>query len=123
MLAACAELGLGFLPYYPLANGLLTGKVRPGQPVPEGSRLAKMSAERSVHWLGDELTSKVAALLAYAEEIDVPMLSLAFSWLLSRDVVSSVIAGASNADQVRANALAVRTLPGDVVARLDELTS
>ncbi|HXC19704.1 MAG TPA: aldo/keto reductase [Acidimicrobiales bacterium] len=123
VLAACAELGLGFLPYYPLANGLLTGKVRPGQPVPEGSRLAKMSAERSVHWLGDELTSKVAALLAYAEEIDVPILSLAFSWLLSRDVVASVIAGASNADQVRANALAVRTLPADVVARLDELTN
>jgi len=122
VLAACAELGLGFLPYYPLANGLLTGKVRPGQPIPEGSRLAKMSAERSVHWLGDELTSKVAALLAYAEEIDVPILSLAFSWLLSRDVVSSVIAGASNADQVRANAKAVRTLPADVIARLDELT-
>ena len=73
--------------------------------------------------LTEAAATKVAALLAYSEEIDVPILSLAFSWLLSRDVVSSVIAGASNADQVRANALAVRTLPGDVVARLDELTN
>ncbi len=123
VLEDCADLGIGFLPFYPLANGLLTGKVRPGQPLPEDSRLAKMTPERSVHWLGDELQSKVAALLDYAESIDVPILSLAFSWLLSHDVVTSVIAGASNADQVRANANAVRTLNADVIARLDELTS
>ena len=123
VLAACADLRMSFLPFYPLANGLLTGKVRPGQPIPEDSRLAKMSSERSVHWLGDELQSKVAALLEYAESIDVPILSLAFSWLLSHDAVASVIAGASNADQVRANAGAVRTLSADVIARLDELTN
>ena len=123
VLAACGELGIGFLPFYPLANGLLTGKVRPGQPVPQESRLAKMTPERSVHWLGDDMQAKVAALLEYAESIDVPILSLAFSWLLSHDAVASVIAGSSNADQVRANANAVRTLSPDVVARLDELTS
>jgi len=123
VLEACSALGMGFLPFYPLANGLLTGKVRPGKPIPEGSRLAKMTAERSVHWLGDELQSKVAALLEYAESIDVPILSLAFSWLLSHEAVASVIAGASNADQVRANASAVRSLSPDVIARLDELTS
>ena len=123
VLEACSALGMGFLPFYPLANGLLTGKVRPGQPIPEGSRLAKMTAERSVHWLGDELQSKMAALLEYAESIDVPILSLAFSWLLSHEAVASVIAGASNADQVRANASAVRSLSPDVIARLDELTS
>ena len=123
VLEACSALGMGFLPFYPLANGLLTGKVRPGQPIPEGSRLAKMTAERSVHWLGDELQSKVAALLEYAESIDVPILSLAFSWLLSHEAVASVIAGASNADQVRANASAVRSLSPDVIARLNELTS
>ena len=123
VLEACAALGIGFLPFYPLANGLLTGKVHPGQPIPEESRLAKMAPERSAHWLGEELQSKVAALLEYAEEIDEPILSLAFSWLLSHDVVSSVIAGASNADQVRANANAVRTLNPDVIERLNELTS
>jgi aryl-alcohol dehydrogenase-like predicted oxidoreductase len=123
VLEACSALGLGFLPFYPLANGLLTGKVRPGEPIPAESRLAKMTAERSVHWLGDELQAKVAALLAYADEIEVPVLTLAFSWLLSHDVIPSVIAGASNADQVHANANAVRTLNPDVVARLDELTN
>jgi aryl-alcohol dehydrogenase-like predicted oxidoreductase len=123
VLDACGDLAMGFLPFYPLANGLLTGKVRPGQPIPEESRLAKMTPERSVHWLGDDLQSKVAALLEYAESIEVPILSLAFSWLLSHAAVASVIAGASNADQVRANANAVRTLGPDVIARLDELTS
>ncbi|MGB8197892.1 MAG: aldo/keto reductase [Acidimicrobiales bacterium] len=120
---ACSELGIGFLPFYPLANGLLTGKVRPGQPVPEESRLAKMAPERSVHWLGEDMQAKVATLLEYAESIDVPILSLAFSWLLSHDAVASVIAGSSTADQVRANAKAVRTLSPDVIARLNELTS
>jgi aryl-alcohol dehydrogenase-like predicted oxidoreductase len=123
VLDACDSLGVGFLPFYPLANGLLTGKVRPGQPLPENSRLAKMAPERSVHWLGDELQSKVAALLDYADEIEVPILSLAFSWLLSHAAVSSVIAGASNADQIRANAVAPRALSYEVVARLNELTS
>jgi len=123
VLAACSALEIGFLPFYPLANGLLTGKVRPGEPIPQESRLAKMTPERSVHWLGDELQTKVAALLDYAESIDVPILSLAFSWLLSHAVIPSVIAGAYNADQMRANANAVRTLSPDVIARLNELTS
>lgn len=123
VLETCAEQAMAFLPFYPLANGLLTGKVRPGQPVPHESRLARMSPERSVHWLGDELQTKVAALLAYADDIDVPILSLAFSWLLSHDAVASVIAGASNADQVRANANAPRSLGPDVIERLNELTS
>ena len=87
VLAACSALEIGFLPFYPLANGLLTGKVRPGEPIPQESRLAKMTPERSVHWLGDELQTKVAALLDYAESIDVPILSLAFSWLLSHAVI------------------------------------
>jgi len=82
-----------------------------------------MAPERSVHWLGDELQSKARQCWTTPKPIDVPILSLAFSWLLSHDAVSSVIAGASNADQVRANANAVRTLNADVIAQLDELTS
>jgi aryl-alcohol dehydrogenase-like predicted oxidoreductase len=123
VLDGCDELGLGFLPFYPLANGLLTGKIRPGEPIPSDSRLAKMPAERSVHWLSDEFQSRVSALLSYAEEIEIPILSLAFSWLLSHHQVSSVIAGASNADQVRANVAAIRTLSPEHIARLDELTA
>jgi aryl-alcohol dehydrogenase-like predicted oxidoreductase len=122
VLAACDELGLGFLPYYPLANGLLTGKVRPGEPLPEGTRLAMMPPERSAHWLSDEFSSRVSSLLAYGEESRQPMLGLAFSWLLSHGQVSSVIAGASTPEQVAANAAAPRELPNEVRARLDEIT-
>jgi aryl-alcohol dehydrogenase-like predicted oxidoreductase len=123
VLETCSELGLGFLPFYPLANGLLTGKVRPGEPIPEGSRLAKMTPERSAHWLGDPLRAKVDALVQFAEEIDVPLLALAFSWLLNHDQVSSVIAGASSAAQVTANAAAPIALSNEQVAALDRLTS
>jgi aryl-alcohol dehydrogenase-like predicted oxidoreductase len=113
VLEVCDELGLGFLPFYPLANGLLTGKVRPGEPLPEGTRLALMSPERSAHWLSDEFQQRVGDLLTYADSIDVPILSLAFSWLLSHPRVSSVIAGASTPEQIRANVAAVTVL-GDV---------
>ncbi len=122
VLEACGPLGLGFLPFYPLANGLLTGKVQPGRPIPEGTRLSMMAPERSVHWLSDEFQSRVGALLAYANEIDVPILSLAISWLLAHGPVSSVIAGASSAEQIRANATSVRALDPEVVARLNVLS-
>jgi aryl-alcohol dehydrogenase-like predicted oxidoreductase len=123
VLAACDALGISFLPFYPLANGLLTGKVRPGEPLPEGSRLSTMSPERSVHWLSDEFQERVSALLAYAESIDTPILSLAFSWLLNHPAVASVIAGASNPNQVHANASSVTALSNDVATQLDELTT
>jgi aryl-alcohol dehydrogenase-like predicted oxidoreductase len=123
VLAACDELGLSFLPFYPLANGLLTGKIHPGEPLPEGTRLAAMSAERSVHWLSDEFQERVSTLLAYAKSIDVPILTLAFSWLLNHPEVTSVIAGASNPDQIRANAAAVSALTTNQRDELDRLTA
>jgi aryl-alcohol dehydrogenase-like predicted oxidoreductase len=123
VLDVCEELDLGFLPFYPLANGLLTGKVRPGEPIPEGTRLAMMTPERSAHWLGDDLQRRVGALITYAGELEVPLLNLAFSWLLSHLQVSSVIAGATSAEQVDANAHAVTTLGPDVIDALDELTA
>ena len=123
VLEACNELDLAFLPYYPLANGLLTGKVRPGEPIPEGTRLSLTAPERSVHWLSDAFQQKVATLLEYAASIHTPILSLAFSWLVSHPEVASVIAGASSPEQVRANAAAVTTLDPAVRARLDELTA
>lgn len=123
VLAVCEEMGVAFLPFYPLANGLLTGKVRPGQPVPAGTRLATMAPERSAHWLSEDLQRRVGSLLAFAEEVNVPLLTLAFSWLLSHPAVASVIAGASTPDQVRANVAAVRTLEARVLSHLDELTA
>lgn len=123
VLQACQELGIEFLPFYPLANGLLTGKVRPGEPIPEGTRLSLMPEDRKLHWLGDGLRSRVDALIAYSDETQVAMLDFAFSWLLSHPPVASVIAGASNAEQIRANAHAVRELTPSQLQRLDELSA
>lgn len=103
VLAECAALGIAFLPYFPLANGLLTGKYRKGEPPPEGSRIA-------TGWHSELLTEhnleKVEQLIAYAEAHGHTLLELAFSWLLSRPMVSSVIAGATTPEQALANAAA-----------------
>jgi aryl-alcohol dehydrogenase-like predicted oxidoreductase len=123
VLTACDRLEMAFLPFYPLANGLLTGKVRPGEPPPEGTRLAAMPPERSAHWLSDEFTARVGSLLDFAHDHGVSLLSLAFSWLLAHHHVASVIAGASNAEQVRANAAAPIELDDGVCDALDALTA
>jgi len=123
VLDACEALGMGFLPYYPLANGLLTGKVKPGEPIPEGTRLSLMAPDRSAHWLSDRLVDRVGELLALADEVRIPILTLAVSWLLSHAPVRSVIAGASTPDQVRANALAATDLDPATRARLDAITA
>jgi aryl-alcohol dehydrogenase-like predicted oxidoreductase len=81
-----------------------------------------MTPERGAHWLGDRLRTQVDALVHYAEEVDLPLLSLAFSWLLSHPQVSSVIAGASSAEQASANASAPRTLSAEQIAALNRLT-
>jgi aryl-alcohol dehydrogenase-like predicted oxidoreductase len=123
VLAACDRLEMAFLPFYPLANGLLTGKVRPGEPPPEGTRLAKMPPERSAHWLSDEFTARVASLLEFADDHGTSLLSLAFSWLLAHAQVASVIAGATNSSQVQANAAAPIVLDDDARDALDALTA
>jgi aryl-alcohol dehydrogenase-like predicted oxidoreductase len=103
MLAECAALGVAFIPYFPLASGLLTGKYRLGRSAPPGSRIA--SGWRSdIHT--EENLRKVEKLIAFAESRGHSILELAFSWLLSRPMVSTVIAGATSAEQVRANAAA-----------------
>ena len=115
---------MGFLPYYPLANGLLTGKFQPGQPIPEGSRLQGLAtSNRAPAWFNERFDTKVSALLTYAEEVRIPILTLAFSWLLAHGVVSSVIAGASNPAQVAANAAAAVELEPAVITRLNEITA
>jgi aryl-alcohol dehydrogenase-like predicted oxidoreductase len=101
VLAECAALNISFIPYFPLANGLLTGKYRKNQPLPQGSRITD-------GWHSELLTEenldKVEQLIAFAESRGHTILELAFSWLLSREMVSSVIAGATSPEQARANA-------------------
>jgi aryl-alcohol dehydrogenase-like predicted oxidoreductase len=101
ILPECSSTGMAFLPYFPLANGMLSGKYRKGQPAPEGSRIGS-------GWHSELLTDKnldvVEKLIEFAKGCDRTILDLAFSWLLTRPMVASVIAGATTADQVRANA-------------------
>jgi len=101
VLGECERLGLAFLPYFPLASGLLTGKYRKGQPPPEGTRLASRPES-----LRDEVLEKVEALIAFAEARGRTVLDLAVSWLLSRPAVASVIAGATSPEQVKHNVAA-----------------
>ena len=95
----CERLGLAFIPFFPLASGLLTGKYRLGQPPPVGSRLATRGAEA----LSGHRLQQVEALIAFAEARGHTLLELAVSWLLAKSVIASVIAGATTPDQVRAN--------------------
>ena len=106
-LATAGELGIAYLPYYPLANGLLTGKYRRGEAVPAGSRLDVWydDAERE-EALTDGAFDRIEALEAFAADRDRSLLELAFAWLLAQAPVASVIAGATSPGQVRANAAA-----------------
>jgi aryl-alcohol dehydrogenase-like predicted oxidoreductase len=114
VLAECERLGLGFLPFFPLVSGLLTGKYRKGQPIPQGTRIAKY--ERYGKLVTVDNLDKVEALIAFAESRGRTLLELAFSWLLAHRVVASVIAGATSADQIRSNATAAdwRLAPHDL---------
>jgi aryl-alcohol dehydrogenase-like predicted oxidoreductase len=104
VLSECERLDIAFLPYSPIANGLLTGKFRQGQPVPQNTRIGGGGPPAA--WLNDENLARTEALIAFAEARGHSILDLAFSWLLSRKPVASVIAGAMNPEQVQANASA-----------------
>jgi aryl-alcohol dehydrogenase-like predicted oxidoreductase len=101
VLAQCERSGLAFIPYYPLASGLLTGKYRAGRPIPKGTRLADGNV-----LLSDENLAIVEELIHFAESGKHTLLELAFGWLLAHPVVASVIAGATKPEQVRSNASA-----------------
>ncbi|HUQ98912.1 MAG TPA: aldo/keto reductase [Gemmatimonadaceae bacterium] len=98
------RLGIAFLPFFPLKAGLLTGKYRKGQPIPEDTRVARF--ERYNKLLTEDNLEKVEALEEFARGRSRSLLQLAISWLLAHPTVASVIAGVSSADQVRNNAAA-----------------
>ncbi len=121
LLPFCEEKGLGFLPYFPLAAGLLSGKYRPGEAAPAGSRgaagsptVTRLRTPENEHLLG--------ALTEFAAARGHSLLELAFAWLLSQRAVSSVIAGAMSPAQIEANVRAGRwRLSADDRAALDQL--
>jgi aryl-alcohol dehydrogenase-like predicted oxidoreductase len=104
VLEECDKTGTAFLPYFPLANGLLTGKYRQGQPPPEGSRAKDAFGPK---YFTDENLAKADKLREFAESRGHTLLELAFAYLIHHREVASVIAGAKSADQVKANAAAV----------------
>lgn len=124
LIEACERHGLGILPYFPLASGMLTGKYRRGEPPPEGTRLAGVPEERREKAMSDRAFEKVEALTAFAEGRGHTLLELAMSWLAGLPCMASVIAGATKPEQVRANAASVGwALSDDERAEVDRLTA
>ena len=106
LLPTCERLGIGLLPYFPLASGLLTGKYKRGRPRPQGTRLSDRDQVFT-----DEAFDRLDALERYAEKRGVTLLHVAVGGLLAQPAVASVIAGATKPEQVRANAAAGRWEP------------
>ncbi|MEO8201730.1 MAG: aldo/keto reductase [Gemmatimonadota bacterium] len=104
VLETCRRLNLAFIPFFPLASGLLTGKYRQGQVPLKGSRLSE--GGRYQRWLSDAKLAVVEKLITYAESRGHTILELAISWLACQPAVASVIAGATAPAQVVANARA-----------------
>jgi aryl-alcohol dehydrogenase-like predicted oxidoreductase len=123
VIPACERFGLGLLPYFPLASGLLSGKYRRGEAPGQDTRLAAWGA-RGAAALNDSNFDRIEALSAFAEARGHTLLDLAFAWLLGHPSVSSVIAGATRPEQVRANAAAgTWRLTLDEVAEVSRLTA
>ena len=117
LLPVCEGLGLGVLPFFPLASGLLTGKYRRGQPPPEGTRLAGRNDVFT-----EEKFDRIEALEELARERGLSLLQVAISGLAAQPAVASVIAGATKPEQVRANAAAGDWEPTpDDLAALNEI--
>ncbi|WP_405467749.1 aldo/keto reductase [Streptomyces canus] len=119
LIPACLSHGIGLLPYYPLANGLLSGKYRRGEQPPPGSRLSWRQG-----WLTDAALDRVEALTAYATERGVSLLQVAVGGLAALPTVGSVICGAMTPEQVTANAAAADWLPDAAdLAALDAIVT
>jgi aryl-alcohol dehydrogenase-like predicted oxidoreductase len=115
VLPECRRLGIAFIPYYPLASGLLTGKYRQGQPIPKGTRLTDRRPT-------EDRLAEIEALVAFAESRGHTLLELAFGWLTTNPQVASVIAGATSPAQVQHNAASAGwELTPDELAEVDRI--
>ena len=121
VLPECRRLGLAYLPYFPLASGMLTGKYTRGEPPASGTRMHRWG-NRASGVLSDQNFEVVDALRAWATSHDHSLLDLAIAWLIEKPLIPSVIAGATKADQVRANAAAAGWhLSAEEAAEVDAL--
>jgi aryl-alcohol dehydrogenase-like predicted oxidoreductase len=125
VLPACTSLSLAFVPFFPLASGLLSGKYRRGQPAPSGTRLGGSGGRASEEVVGKAKLAVLERLVAFAEQRGHSLLELALSWLAGRGHVASVIVGAMSAEQVDANVAATTAwrLTEEELAEVDRLTA
>jgi aryl-alcohol dehydrogenase-like predicted oxidoreductase len=118
------ELGISQVVWSPIAQGVLTGKYRPGEQPPDGSRATdeKGGADMIKRWMSDDVLARVQQLKPLAEEAGLSMAALAVAWTLQNDNVATAIIGASRPEQVVDNATAANVkLDADLLAKIDEI--
>ena len=120
---ASKQLGLSQIVWSPIAQGVLTGKYKPGQPLPEGSRATdeKGGAGAIERWMTDDVLGRVQQLRPVADELGLTMAQLAVAWVLQNDNVASALVGASRPEQVHENVRAAGVrIPADAMKQIDE---
>ena len=118
----CEKYGMGITPFSPLAQGLLTGKYKKGQPYPEGSRATHQADRQVNNLLTDENLDRVEKMSKIAEELGTNMSVLALAWILRKQVISSVITGASKPQQLENNIAASGfEIPQDALKEIDKI--
>ncbi|WP_332684956.1 aldo/keto reductase [Bosea sp. (in: a-proteobacteria)] len=123
LIPSARHYGMGLLPYFPLANGALTGKYKRNAPMPDGARLTKLP-QRAGEIFSDANWTRIEKLTGFAEARGRTLVELAFSWLAAQPVVSSVIAGATRPEQIAANVKAAEwALTAEELAEIDKITA
>ncbi|WP_062303671.1 aldo/keto reductase family protein [Demequina subtropica] len=121
---ASQEVGVSQIVWSPVAQGVLTGKYKPGQPAPAGSRATdeKSGARFIERWMGEDILTRVQGLQPIADELGLTMAQLAIAWVLQNSNVAAAIIGASRPEQVRDNAKASGVeIPAALMARIDDV--
>jgi aryl-alcohol dehydrogenase-like predicted oxidoreductase len=124
VIPVCVSLGLSQIVFSPIAQGVLTGKYRPGEQPPAGSRATdeKGGANMIKKWMSDDVLERVQQLVPLAEEAGLSMAQLAVAWVLQNDNVASAIIGASRPEQVHDNAAAAGIkLEDDLLSKIDKV--
>jgi aryl-alcohol dehydrogenase-like predicted oxidoreductase len=124
VIPVCVSIGMSQIVFSPIAQGILTGKYRPGEQPPEGSRATdeKGGADMIKRWLSDDVLNRVQQLEPLAKEAGLSMAQLAVAWVLQNGNVASAIVGASRPEQVTDNAVAAGLkLDDDLLSKIDEV--
>jgi len=123
VIPACEELGVSQIVWSPMAQGVLTGKYLPGQPVPAGSRAADEKVNGFIQkWLSDDVLTRVQQLKPLADELGITMAQFALAWVLQNKNVSSAIVGATSPEQITSNIGAVGVeIPTEIMNKVTEI--